>query len=68
MICASHGLRVKVSMLQVLSPYCLWDSMEVDTGDFLCQCLDCMHTKAGELLPRPLGQLVRGRGWATPTS
>lgn len=49
-------------MLHVFRPYCVWDFMEVDVGDFVRQCLHCVENKVGELEPCPLGQLIHGEG------
>lgn len=58
----SRGHGGKVSALYVLRPYCMWDSMEADVGEFVRQCLHCVKSKAGEVMPRFLGDLIRGMG------
>ena len=50
-----------VAPLQQLQVYCSWFRMEVHVIEFVKQCLHCMDSKAGEKIPRPLGETVHGR-------
>ena len=43
-----------------LGAYCAWDNMEKDIAKFVRQCLHCVDSKAGNDMPRPLGDLVHG--------
>ena len=43
-----------------LGAYCAWDNMEKDIAKFVRQCLHCIDSKAGNDMPRPLGDLVHG--------
>ena len=43
-----------------LGAYCAWDNMEKDIAKFIRQCLHCTDSKAGNAVPRPLGDLVHG--------
>ena len=43
-----------------LGAYCLWDNMDKDIAKFIRQCLHCTDLKAGNAMPCPLGDLVRG--------
>ena len=63
MVCAhmkEAGHRGAVATLQRLSEYCCWFRMEEHVTDFVKQCLHCMDSKAGEKVPRPLGETVHG--------
>ena len=55
---AGHrGLRATTHRL---GAYCAWDNMEKDVAKFIRQCLHCTDSKAGNAVPRPLGDLVHG--------
>ena len=43
-----------------LGAYCVWDNMEKDIVKFIRRCLHCTDSKAGNVMPRPLGDLVHG--------
>ena len=43
-----------------LGAYCASDNMEKDTAKFVRLCLHCIDSKAGNAMPRPLGDLVHG--------
>lgn len=47
--------RGKVSTPHAFRPYCMWDLMEVDVGEYVQRCLHCVGRKAEELKLRPLG-------------
>ena len=63
MVCAHmqdvghRGVRATIHRLGV---YCAWDNMEKDMVKFVRQCLHCVDSKAGNTMPRPLGDLVHG--------
>ena len=57
------GHRGLVATLQQLQGYCSWFHMEVHVTEFVEQCLHCMGSKAGEKIPRPLGETVH---WTRP--
>ena len=54
------GHRGAVATLQRLSEYYCWFCMEEHVAKFVKQCLHCMDSKAGEKVPRPLGETVHG--------
>jgi len=63
MVCAhmkDAGHRGTTATLQRLSEYCCWFRMPEHVTDFVKQCLHCMDSKAGEKVPRPLGETVHG--------
>ena len=63
MVCArmkDAGHRGVKATTHRLGPYCVWDNMEKDIAKFICQCLHCADLKAGNAMPRPLGDLVHG--------
>ena len=43
-----------------LGTYNVWDNMEKNLAKFVRQCLHCTESKAGNAMPRPLGDLVHG--------
>ena len=63
---AAHGVRSHeghwtpgvVATLQRLQGYCCWFCMEIHVTEFVKQCLHCMDSKAGEKIPRPLGETM----------
>ena len=55
---AGHrGVRATTHRLEA---YCVWVNMEKDIAKFIRQCLHCTDSKAGNAVPRPLGDLVHG--------
>ena len=63
MVCAhmqDAGHRGVRATTHRLGAYCAWDNMEKDIAKFIRQCLHCTDSKAGNALPRPLGDLVHG--------
>ena len=63
MICAhmkEAGHRGAVATLHRLSEYCCWFCMEEHVAEFVKQSLHCMDSKAGEKVPRSLGETVHG--------
>ena len=64
MVCAyikAAGHRGVVATLQRPQEHCSWFRMEVHVTEFVKQCLHCMDSKAGEKIPRPLGDTVHER-------
>ena len=45
---------------QRLQGYCWWFCMEAHVTELVQQCLYCMDSKAGEKIPRSLGETVQG--------
>ena len=43
-----------------LKEYCVWSHMESHVREFVRQCLHCVDTRAGEIVPRPYGDTVHG--------
>ena len=63
MMCAhmqNAGHRGVRATTHRLGTYCAWDSMEKGIAKFVRQCLHCVDSKAGNVMPRPLGDLVHG--------
>ena len=63
MVCASMKdarHRGVVATLQRLQGYWCWFRTEIHVTEFVKQCLECMDSKAGEEVPRPLGETVHG--------
>ena len=63
MVCAhmqNAGHRGVRATTHRLEAYCAWGNMEKDRAKFVRQCLHCIDSKAGNALPRPLGNLVHG--------
>ena len=63
MVCAhmrSPGHRGVSPTLFRLKEYCIWSHMEFHVREFVSQCLHCVDTRAGEIVPRPYGDTVHG--------
>ena len=54
------GHRGTAATLQRIQEYCCWANMAADIREFVKQCLHCMDSKAGEMVPRPFGETVHG--------
>lgn len=54
------GHRGTVATLQRLQGYCCWFRIESHVKEFVKQCLRCVDSKAGEMVPRSLGETVPG--------
>ena len=54
------GRRGSAATLQRIKYYCCWTGMAADVRDFVKQCLHCVDSKAGEMVPRPFGETVHG--------
>ena len=48
-----------------LGAYYALDNLEKDIAAFVRQFVHCVGSKAGNAMPRPLGDLVHGRKWVT---
>ena len=63
MVCAHMqdvGHRGARATTHRLGTYYVWDNMEKNMAKFVRQCLHCTESKAGNAMPRPLGDLVHG--------
>ena len=63
MVCAhmkEAGHPGAVATLQRLSEYCCCFCMDEHVAEFVKQCLHRIDSKAGEQVPRPLGETVHG--------
>ena len=63
MVCAhmqDAGHRGVRATAHRLGAYCAWNNIEKDIAKFVRQCLNCIDSKAGNDIPRPLGDLVHG--------
>ena len=63
MICAhmrDAGHRGAAATLVRLQEYCVWQGMENQVREFVRQCLHCADSRAGDVIPRPLGETVHG--------
>ena len=63
MVCAhmqDWGHRGVSATTHRLGAYYAWENMEQDIAKFIRQCLHCVDSKAGNAMPRPLGDLVHG--------
>lgn len=63
LVCAhmrSAGHRGVAPTLFRLKEYCVWPQMDSQVREFVRQCLHCVDTRAGALIPRPYGDTVHG--------
>ena len=61
--CGSSGHRAQESTMNTLCDKFHWESMAEDVSTFCHQCLHCVPTRGGRMVPRPLGDtLVGARG------
>ena len=56
----SAGHRGVSPTLLRLKEYCVRSHMESHVREFVRQCLYCVDTRAGEIVPRPYGDTVHG--------
>ncbi|CAB1109830.1 unnamed protein product [Ectocarpus sp. CCAP 1310/34] len=64
MLCAhmkEAGHRGVTATMHRLREYCCWSTMDRDVKEFVQQCLHCMDSKSGEIVPRPFGETVHGK-------
>ena len=43
-----------------LGAYCVWEGMKENVVEFVQQCLHCVDSRAGNVVPRPLGEILHG--------
>ncbi|CAM9512911.1 unnamed protein product, partial [Sphacelaria rigidula] len=63
MVCAhmpSAGHRGVAPTLFRSKEHCVWPHMDSHVREFVSQCLDCVDTSAGAIVPRPYGDTVYG--------
>ena len=63
MICAhmrDAGHRGVAATLVRLQEFCVWSGMKAQMREFVRQCLHCADTRSGDVVPRPLGEMVHG--------
>ncbi|CAN0072752.1 unnamed protein product, partial [Sphacelaria rigidula] len=63
MICAhmrDAGHRGVATTLVRLQELCVWQGIETNVREFVRQCLHCADSRAGDVIPRPLGETVHG--------
>ncbi|CAM9636210.1 unnamed protein product [Sphacelaria rigidula] len=63
MVCAhmqSASHRGVPTTLFCLKEYCVWPHMDSHVRKFVRQCLYCVDTRAGAMVPRPYGDIVHG--------
>ncbi|CAM9790553.1 unnamed protein product, partial [Sphacelaria rigidula] len=62
-ICAhmrDAGHRGVAATLVRLQELCVWQGIETHVREFVCQSLHCADSRAGDVVPRPLGETVHG--------
>ena len=63
MICAhmrDAGHRGVAATLVRLQEFCVRSGMKAQMLEFVRQCLHCAGTRSGDVVPRPLGEMVHG--------
>ena len=63
MVCAhmqEAGHRGICATMHRLGAYCVWEGMKEDVAEFVQQCLHCVDSRAGNVVPRPLGGIFHG--------
>ena len=63
MVCAhmqEAGHRGICATMHRLAAYCVWEGMKEDVTEFAQQCLHCVDSRAGNVVPRPLGEILHG--------
>ena len=58
--CGEAGHRGREATLARLRPVCFWSSMEADVASCIEDCLNCVDSKGGGKIPRPLGETTHG--------
>ena len=58
--CGTIGHRGKTATLSILCESFWWLTMEHDIEELVRSCLHCIVTRAGEIVPRPLGLALHG--------
>ena len=54
------GHRGTCATTHRLGAYCVWEGMKEDVAEFVQQCLHCVDSRTGNVLPRPLGEILHG--------
>ena len=54
------GHRGVAATLVRLQEFCVWSGMEAQMREFVWQCLHCADKRSGDVVPRPLGEMVHG--------
>ena len=60
MVCAhmqEAGHRGICATMHRLGAYCVWEGIKEDVAEFVQQCLHCVDSRAGNVVPRPLGEI-----------
>ena len=63
MVCAyiqEAGHRGICATMHRLGADCVWEGMKEDEAEFVQQCLHCVDSRAGNVVPRPLGEILYG--------
>ncbi|CAM9990665.1 unnamed protein product, partial [Sphacelaria rigidula] len=63
MICAhmrDAGYRGVAATLVRLQEFCIWQGIETNVHEYVRQCLHCADSRAGDVVPCPLGETVHG--------
>ena len=63
MVCAhmqEAGHRGICATMHRLGAYCVWEGMKEDVTEFVQQCLHCVDSRVGNVLPRPFGEILLG--------
>ena len=54
------GHRAVAATLVHLQEFCVWQGVETQVHGFVRQYLHCADSRAGDIVPRPLGETVHG--------
>ena len=63
MVCAhmhEAGHRGICATMHRLGAYCVREGMKEDAAEIVQQCLHCVDSRAGNVVPRPLGEILHG--------
>ena len=63
MVCAhmqEAGHRGICATMHRLEAYCLWEGMKEEVAEFVQQCLHCVDSRTGNVVPRLLGEILQG--------
>ncbi|CAN0007235.1 unnamed protein product, partial [Sphacelaria rigidula] len=63
MVCAHRrdaGHRGVAATLVRSQEFCVWKGVETHVREFVRQCLHCADSRAGDVVPRPLGEMAHG--------
>ena len=63
MVCAhmqKAGHRGICATMHRLGAYCVWEGMKEDVTEFVQQCLHCVDSRVGNVLPGPFGEILLG--------